>query len=624
MKFHLHNKRVTVVVVSLLCLIGHSSHAFQHPTVRASRANAANSSPTSSSTSTSPASPLSVGAGGGENSSPPPSQVESIVGNAKMLVSNIMDEKSKDNYRKIFAASVAGLSVSLAMIPEAVAFSFVAGVNPLVGLWTTVVLGFVAASLGGRAGICSSASGACTVVVAALCATHGPAYLSACAVLAGACQVLAGVAGMGKLVRLVPHPVMLGFVNGLAIVMTNAQLAHFKDAAGNWLSLTSNVGAGVYGVTVFTAAMVKLLPMITKAVPPTLGAVAISTMLVKMLKLPVKTLADAAGAATFAGGWAVLPKVGIPTVPFNLQTLKVVLPYAITMASVGCLESLLTMQLLDGIVDDGKRGSTKRECIGQGAGNILSGFTGGIGGCALLGQSIINVQSGGGVSRWSGMSMAVFLACGIVIAAPLLGAVPVASLVGVMLLVSQQTFAWSSLRLLGKVPKLDAFVIALVSIVTVQHDLAVAVLAGTVASALGFAWGQSTSISASTSVVNGSKGSIPKKLYSMSGPLFFGSTREFSSLFQPKTDPDEVVLDFTNSRVMDHSALEAIHTLADQYGSVNKKVYLRHLSKDCAQILTRLYKNGKLPPYEVIEADSKTDPVYGVAANPSLYADVSS
>mmetsp|Transcript_3630 Transcript_3630/g.4119 ORF Transcript_3630/g.4119 Transcript_3630/m.4119 type:complete len:216 (+) Transcript_3630:1-648(+) len=213
---------------------------------------------------------------------------------------------------------------------------------------------------------------------------------------------------------------------------------------------------------------------------------------------------------------------------------------------------------------------------------------------------------------------------GIVTAAPLLGAVPVASLVGIMLLVSQETFSWSSLRILRKIPKLDALVIALVSIVTVQHDLAVAVLAGIIASALGFAWGQSTTLSASATTIDGPKGKGgAKKLYSVSGPLFFGSTRQFSSLFQPKTDPDEVVLDFTNSRVMDHSALEAIHSLADQYGNLNKTVYLRHLSKDCAQLLTRLYKGGKLPPYEIIEADSKMDPVYGVAAKPDLYSDVS-
>jgi len=547
------------------------------------------------------------------------------VGNAKLLVSNMMDDKAKDKYRVILAASVAGLSVSLAMIPEAVAFSFVAGVNPLVGLWTTVVLGFTAALLGGRPGICSSASGACSVVVAALCVSHGPSYLSACAVLAGVLQVGAGVLGLGRCIRLVPHPVMLGFVNGLAIVMTNAQLTHFKTAAGTWLSPLSNVGASVYGITAFTMALVKLLPMVTKIIPPTLGAVTISTILTKVLSLPCKTLSDAAGAATFAGGWSVLPSLRIPSVPLNLDTLKVVLPYAITMSAVGCIESLLTMQLLDGIVDDGKRGSTKKECIGQGAGNILSGFTGGIGGCALLGQSIINVQSGGGISRWSGMSMALFLALGIVTAAPLLGAVPVASLVGVMLLVSQETFSWSSLRILRKIPKLDALVIALVSVVTVKEDLAVAVLAGIVASALGFAWGQSTTLSAAASVDEATTGGIQKKLYKLSGPLFFGSTRQFSSLFQPKSDPEEVVLDFTNSRVMDHSALEAIHSLAEQYGVAGKTVYLRHLSKDCAQLLTRLHTNkkGGLPPYAIIEADSSMDPVYGVAARPDLYKDVS-
>jgi len=631
MNFHQHGKHVTIkmMISILLLMIGNGSLAFHHPTsLTTPRSNVpltttATATTTATTTSLSPSSShLSVGAGGGETPPPPPSQVESIVGNAKMLVSNIM--KPDGRAKTILAASVAGLSVSLAMIPEAVAFSFVAGVNPLVGLWTTVVLGFVAASLGGRAGICSSASGACSVVVAALCVSHGPAYLSACACMAGAFQIFGGVLGLGKLIRLVPHPVMLGFVNGLAIVMTNAQLVHFQNAAGQWLSPLSNVGASVYGIAAFTIALVKLLPLVTKIVPPTLGAVTISTIAVKMLNLPVKTLSDAAGAATFAGGWAVLPKLGIPSVPFNLQTIKTVLPYAITMSAVGCIESLLTMQLLDGIVDDGKRGSTKRECIGQGAGNILSGLTGGIGGCALLGQSIINVQSGGGISRWSGMSMALFLAMGIVTAAPLLGAVPVASLVGIMLLVSQETFSWSSLRILRKIPKLDALVIALVSIVTVQHDLAVAVLAGIIASALGFAWGQSTTLSASATTIDGPKGKGgAKKLYSVSGPLFFGSTRQFSSLFQPKTDPDEVVLDFTNSRVMDHSALEAIHSLADQYGNLNKTVYLRHLSKDCAQLLTRLYKGGKLPPYEIIEADSKMDPVYGVAAKPDLYSDVS-
>jgi SulP family sulfate permease len=541
----------------------------------------------------------------GSRDEPNVSKIESIVANAKSLLPNDFSER-KGN---IASATVAGLAVSLAMVPEVVAFSFVAGVNPLVGLWTTVTLGFTAAALGGRAGICSSASGACSVVVAALGRSHSAKYLSACAMLAGVLQVFAGAIGLGRLIRLVPHPVMLGFVNGLAIVMTKAQLHHFHAPGGGFLSLKSAAGASMYGVTALTMALVKVFPKITKTVPATLGAVILSTIGTKLLKLPVKTLADVAGAETFKGGFSVLPKFALPSVPFSLDTLQVILPYAMAMAAVGCIESLLTMQLIDGMVDDGKRGSIKQECIGQGCGNLVSGLTGGIGGCAVLGQSIINVQSGGGVSKWSGMSMSLFLAAGIVAAAPLLGAVPVASLVGVMLLVCQSTFSWSSLRVLRKIPLLDVSVIALVSILTVQKNLALAFVAGTITSALGFALKQSTRVSAATRQDDDSK------LYQLNGPIFFGSTRQFSSLFDAKADPPKIILDFSQSRVWDHSALQAIHSVAEQYGSQSKTVYLRHLSKDCTQLLRDLNEGGKLPPYEVIETDPSTDPVYGLAVD---------
>ena len=502
---------------------------------------------------------------------------------------------SKSERQKILKASTSGLAVSLAMVPEAVAFAFVAGVNPLVGLWTTVVLGFVAAALGGRAGICSSASGACSVVVAALCASHGPTYLSACAILAGFLQVSAGLLGIGKLINLVPHPVMIGFLNGLAVVMTKAQMLHFKTG-GSFMSLSSSLGASTYGIAALTMALVKLLPKFkpTKAIPPSLGAVAISSVVAKLFSIPAKTLADVAGAETFAGGWSVLPKIGFPNVPFSLETLQVVFPYALTMAAVGCLESLLTMQLLDGMVDDGSKGSAKKECLGQGSGNILSGLTGGIGGCALLGQSIINVQAGGGVSRWSGMSMALFLAIGIVAAAPLLASVPVASLVGVMLLVCQSTFSWSSLRLVRKIPKLDAAVIALVSIVTVQKDLALAVLAGTIASALGFAYKQSTSLTATFT------GDGKKKVYYLRGPLFFGSTKQFDSICSPKVDPNNVVLDFSESRILDHSAVDAIHNLSDKYSAMGKTLYLEGLCSDSTNLLLRYCQGRKSPPFQMI------------------------
>jgi len=290
--------------------------------------------------------------------------------------------------------------------------------------------------------------------------------------------------------------------------MTKAQLYHFAGLAFN-----TPAGAATLGVTALTMVLCKLVPKITKAIPASLGAVTIVSILSNLLKLPVKTLADVAGASTFSGGLSVLPKIGLPSVPFAFETLAAVVPVAITMAAVGSIESLLTMQIVDGMMDDGKKGSTTRECIGQGVGNCASGLVGGIGGCALIGLSIINVQSGGGISRWSGMSMALFLAAGIVAAAPLLAAVPVSALVGVMLLVCHSTFSWSSLRLIGKIPRLDLAVIALVSIVTVQKDLAVAVLAGTIASALGFAWKQSTSITATVSEEN-----RDSKEYNLSGP----------------------------------------------------------------------------------------------------------
>ncbi|CAJ1937970.1 unnamed protein product [Cylindrotheca closterium] len=510
---------------------------------------------------------------------------------------DVVEEPQKTRFdlperQKLFKAATSGLAVSLAMVPEAVAFAFVAGVNPLVGLWTTVVLGFTAATLGGRPGICSSASGAVSVVIASLCASHGPAYLSVCAMMAGIFQILAGSFGLGKLITLVPHPVMLGFVNGLAVVMTKAQLVHFQSG-GKFLSLLDPVGASTYGIAALTMVLVKLIPKLTKAVPPSLGAVTIASIVVRFFSLPTKTLADIAGASTFAGGWSVLPKIGLPKVPFTAETFGIVLPYALTMAAVGCLESLLTMQILDGLVDDGTKGSGKRECVGQGTGNILSGLTGGIGGCALLGQSIINVQSGGGISRFSGMSMAIFLAIGIVAAAPLLASVPIAALVGVMLLVCQSTFSWSSLRLIRKIPKLDVLVIALVSVLMIQKDLAVAVFAGIVISALGFAYQQSQTLTTTSS------GDANKKTYRLSGPVFFGSTSEFSSLFSSKTDPSTVVLDFSNSKLADHSAVDAVYGLAEKYTDLGKTVVLQGLSKESTILLLKFVKGKSKLPFQI-------------------------
>ena len=564
--------------------------------------------------------PLFISGGGenGQQPSPPASQIESLRNFAKSLnffgMRSEGGEMSNAEAQKVYVKSLAaGLAVSLAMVPEAISFAYVAGVSPLVGLWTTVVLGFVAAAFGGKPGICSSASGACSVVVAALCAQKGPSYLSACAMMAGILQIVFRKAG--RFIRLVPHPVMLGFVNGLTVVMARAQFRHFKDAGGAFLALSSPAGRSMYGLTALTAVLVRLIPRIKalQAIPPTLGAVTFISVLQKILQLPgVKTLADVSGAETFRGGLSVLPSFSLwPSgVPISLETLRVIAPYAVTMAAVGAIESLLTMQLLDNLVENesGKPSSTKKECLGQGLGNLASGLTGGIGGCALLGQSIINVESGGGASRLSGMSMAIFLALGILVGAPLLASIPVAALVGVMLTVCQSTFSWSSLRILHKIPRLDAAVIFLVSFVTVKDDLAKAVLVGVIASALGFAWKQSTAITATSTNDNTSKS------YAIKGPLFFGSTTSFAGLFSKiEDDPEEVILDFTESRVCDHSALEAIEGVADKFNEAGKKIRLRHLSDNCRTLLQTLH--GAQTDMYILESDPGNDPVYSVSTS---------
>ena len=505
------------------------------------------------------------------------------------------------------ANALSGFAVSLAMIPEAVAFAFVAGVSPIVGLQTTAVLGFVAAAFGGRGGMTSGASGACAVVVAGLVREHGAGYLPGCVVLAGFAQTFLGLVGAGKFIRMVPHPVMLGFVNGLAVVMLSAQLTHFRAPLA--LGLRSPEFLTMAGLTAATMALVTVVPRVTRRVPPSLAAVAAVTLATRLLHLPATTLVDLAGPAAFAGGVGVLPALSptfavLALAPWSF--LCTVAPYAVTMAVVGIVESLLTMQLVDGLADDGTRGSTRQECVGQGLGNLASGLLGGQGGCALIGQSLINVQSGG-TSRLSGMAMAAFLALGLVFGAPLLGGVPVASLVGVMLLVCRSTFAWSSLRLWGKVPRVDLFVVALVSLVTVCRDLAQAVGAGVVVSALAFAWEQSKRIRADAVV-----GGDGRKTYALRGPLFFGSSTAFRELFAPSDDPTDVVLDFSGSRVLDHSALEAIKDVVARYAALGKTLRLRRLSPDCYQLLAA--RNGAWSAL-VLEADADSDPIYEVAVD---------
>ena len=488
---------------------------------------------------------------------------------------------------------LAGLTVALALVPEAVAFAFVAGVQPLAGLYAAFMVGLLAAIFGGRPGMISGATGAMAVVMVSLVAHHGVEYLFATVVLTGLIQIGAGTLRLGKFIRMVSYPVMLGFVNGLAIVIFLAQLHNFQvklpNGAHEWLS-----GTPLYiflGLVALTMAIIYFLPKLTTAIPASLAAILVVTLLVIGLDLNTKTVGDL---ASIKGGW---PTFHIPAIPFNLDTLKIIFPYSVILAAIGLIESLLTLSLIDDVTNT--RGRGNRECVGQGIANTVTGFFGGMGGCAMIGQSMINVNSGGH-QRLSGIAAALFLLCFILFASHLIEAIPMAALVGVMFVVVIATFKWSSLRIMGKIPRADAFVLVLVSVVTVFTDLAVAVVIGVIVSALVFAWEHATRINATRyDDKNGSR------VYELNGPLFFGSVKSFLELFDPAGDPDDVIVEFQNSRVADHSAIEAIDNLAEKYIAAGKTLHLRHLSPECRDLLT---KAGDLVEVNVLE-----DPRYRVA-----------
>ncbi|MEM9796885.1 MAG: SulP family inorganic anion transporter [Pseudomonadota bacterium] len=485
---------------------------------------------------------------------------------------------------------LAGLTVALALVPEAVAFAFVAGVNPLVGLYAAFLVGLITALIGGRPGMISGATGALAVVMVSLVAVHGVEYLFATVVLMGLLQIFAGVMRWGKFIRLVPHPVMLGFVNGLAIVIFLAQLTQFRDAQGAWLP--PDAIALMLGLIAVTMAVIWGLPKVTNVIPAPLAGIAVTAAVVIVFGLPTPTVGDM---ASIAGG---LPTFHIPMLPFTWETLQIVLPYALILAAIGLIESLLTLNLVGEIT--GQRGGASQECIAQGAANTVTGFFGGMGGCAMIGQSMINVKSGGR-TRVSGVSAALFLLAFIVVAAPLIERIPLAALVGVMFMVVIGTFAWNSLKILARVPRTDAVVIVLVTIVTVLTDLAIAVIVGVIVSALAYAWENARRIRASTyETPEGAR------VYQVKGPLFFGSATGFVELFDPKADPSRVVIDFAESRVADQSALQAIEAVAQKYEDEGKSIQLRHLTRDCHRLLT---KAGHLM------IDSDDDPDYAVAAN---------
>lgn len=498
-------------------------------------------------------------------------------------------------FNNVRADILSGLTVALALVPEAVAFALIAQVPVTAGLYAAFMVGMITAVAGGRPGMISGATGALAVVMVSLVAEHGVQYLFATVVLMGCIQILAGAARLGKFVRMVPYPVMLGFVNGLAIVIFLAQLNQFKtpDAEGTLTWMPGGELAVMLAIVAVTMAIITYLPKLTTAIPSALAAIIVTSLATIFLSLDTNTVGDL---ANIGGG---LPSFAIPSVPYNLETLWIILPYAITLAAIGLIESLLTMSVIDEMTDT--HGKANQECAGQGIANIATGFFGGMGGCAMIGQSMVNINSGGR-GRLSGFSAGFFLLCFILFASPLIERIPVAALVGVMFIVVIKTFEWSSFRILNRVPKQDAFVLILVSVVTVFTDLAMAVVIGVIVASLVFAWESAKHITATKRInADGSK------VYELHGLLFFGSINYFRNLFTPEDDPDDVTIEFIDSRVVDHSGLQAIDVLAERYSAMGKTLHLQHLSPECRALLK---KAGPL-----VEVNVKEDPNYHVATD---------
>jgi SulP family sulfate permease len=504
---------------------------------------------------------------------------------------HLFDFRQKVNYK---SEVLSGLTVALALIPEAVAFSIIAGLSPLIGLYAAFVMGLVTSILGGRPGMISGATGAVAVVIVALVKSHGQEYIFATVVLAGLIQMLAGVFKLGKFIRLVPQSVMYGFVNGLAIVIVMAQLAQFKTVDGSGVEhwLTGNSLYIMMGFVLLTMLIIWALPKLTKAIPASLTAILIVSAIIIGLGIDTKTVGDI---ASIQGGF---PPFHIPSVPFSLETLQIIFPYSLMVAGVGLTESLLTLNLIDEITET--KGNGNRECVAQGLANFTSGFFFGMGGCAMIGQSLINISSGAR-ARLSGIVAAVMLLVFIMFGAGLIEKLPMAALTGVMVMVSVGTFEWASLRSFGKMPVHDVVVMVIVTVITVlMHNLALAVLIGVVIAALVFAWESAKRIRARKYTdENG------VKHYEIFGPLFFGSVAAFSEKFDVANDPKEVIIDFKESKVADMSGIEALNKITERYKKADKKLHLKHLSADCR----RLLKNAE----DIIDVNIVEDPAYRVA-----------
>ncbi len=551
---------------------------------------------------------------------------------------------------------LSGVTVALALVPEAVAFAFLAGVSPVVGLYSAFFLGLLTAIFGGRPGMISGATGAMAVVIVTLVAKYGVEYLFPTVMLCGLMQVLVGMGRLGMLIRMVPHSVVLGFVNGLAIVIFMAQLGSFQtiDDAGQLTYMQGPALAIMGGLVLLTMAIIWLLPKLTRAVPSSLVAIVTVTLIASVCNQTLDkglaaenqsqvvltvgdmlyTKAKAQAAATAIGAPAdghgavatelddasiaaaqesmaaidpasVSLAAGLPLPffmesvlpPLTLTTLWIILPYAVVLAAVGLIESLMTLTLVDEITET--RGSGNQECVGQGVANLVCGFFGGMGGCAMIGQSLINVNSGGR-GRLSGIVAAVCLLAFVLFLAPWIELIPMAALVGVMFMVVIGTFEWASLKMMRKVPVSDYLVMLLVAGYTaVMHDLATAVVLGVIASALVFAWQHAKHIG-----VDIKHNEFGSKIYQLHGPLFFASATSFKELFDPASDPDDVVIDFYYTRVYDQSGLEAISALADKYQQHGKRLHLTHLSAECRKLLKRAG--------DLVEVNVSEDPQYHV------------
>ena len=498
---------------------------------------------------------------------------------------NIFDLSQKVDYK---TEILSGVTVALALVPEAVAFALIAGLSPLTGLYAAFMLGLVTSVLGGRPGMISGATGAVAVAIVALAKSHGVEYIFLTVIIAGLLQITAGFLKLGKLMRLVPHPVIFGFVNGLAIVIFMAQIPQFKDGAGDWFT-----GETMYifaGLVLLSMTIIFGLPKITKAIPASLAAILVVFGMVTILGLDTKTVGDI---ASIKGSF---PPFHIPSVPLEWETLMIVFPYAMIVAGVGLIESLLTLNIVDEITET--RGHGNREAVAQGIANVLSGFFSGMGGCAMIGQSLINI-SNGARARLSGIVASVVLLLFVMFGSSLIEQVPMAALTGLMIMVAIGTFEWSSLRAFRRMPNSDLFVMVMVTMVTVVlHNLALAVIVGVIIAALVFAWDNAIRIRARKKVENG------VKTYEIYGPLFFGSVSAFNEKFDVQNDPKEIVIDFYESRVVDMSAIDALNKVTERYRRLGKKVHLRHLSPDCRKLL----KNAD----QIIEVNVIEDPTYKI------------